>query len=605
MKFNDNLMHTVSSVPDAHQRTELRDGMRITWQIPITMNDGVVLRADLFQPMDLGAAPLIMSYGCYAKGQAFQEAYAPQWDAMVEEFPEILEGSTGQFQCWELTDPERWIPHGYAVLRVDSRGAGWSQGTQDLWSAREVQDYRDCIEWAGSQAWCDGNVGLLGISYYAANQWLVAATQPRHLKAIIPWEGASDCYRELYFHGGIRCSFLDSWLPRQIAMQYGQGERSRRHPVTGEPCGGPVTLSEEELASGRADKLREIKSHPLQDGHYDEVITNFSQVTVPFLSSANWGGQGLHLRGNVEAFVRSGSQDKYLEIHGLEHWTHFYTDYGLDLQKRFFDRYLKGDISAWAQQPRVQLQVRHIDRFEPRAEDQWPIARTIWTPWHLQGDSSGFSPNPAIENSTRSFDRNSDGVTFLSSPFGEETEITGPLSARLHISSTTSDADLFVVLRLFNPDGQEVAFRGAMDAYTPIAQGWLRASHRELDTAESKPYRPVHRHRRHLPLNAGEVVPLDIEIWPTSIVVPVGYRLGFTVRARDYEYAGPVNAQRNARHRYPSKGCGPFLHNNPEDRTNPSLNGVTTIHFGKLYPNSVLLPVIPAKQTARRAAQQV
>lgn len=585
---------------DAYQRTEIRDGMRITWQIPITMNDGVVLRADLFQPIDGKPVPTIMSYGCYAKGQAFQDAYGPQWDSMTEEFPEIKEGTTNNYQCWELTDPERWIPHGYAVLRVDSRGAGWSEGVQDLWSAREVKDYHDCIEWAGSQAWCNGNIGLLGISYYAANQWLVAATQPRHLKAIIPWEGASDCYRELYFHGGVRCTFLDSWLPRQVAMQYGQGERSRRHPVTGEPCGGPLTLSEDELASRRVDKRKEVKAHPLQDGFYDETITNFEKVTVPFLSSANWGGQGLHLRGNIEAFIKSNSQDKYLEVHGLEHWTHFYTNYGMDLQKRFFDRYLKGDVAAWEKQPRVQLQVRHVDRFEQRGENEWPLARTVWTPWHLDGDSGKFGAAPSVAEATRSFGRDDDGVTFMSEPFEAETEITGPLSARLHVSSSTSEADLFLVLRLFAPDGKEVTFRGAMDAYTPIAQGWIRASHRELDVAASTPYRPVLLHKRSLPLTPGEIVPLNIEIWPTSIVVPQGYRLGFTVRGRDYEYSGIADPERNKRHRYPSKGCGPFLHSDSDDRADPAFNGITTLHFGRLYSNTVLLPIIPA--TSSRAS---
>lgn len=582
---------------DAFHRTETRDGMHISWQIPIQMDDGVVLRADLFRPIDAAAAPVVMSYGCYAKGQAFQEAYKPQWDSMVEEFPEIESGSSNKYQCWELTDPERWVPHGYAVLRVDSRGAGWSPGTQDLWSAREIQDYCACIEWAGEQPWCDGNVGLLGISYYAANQWLAAAARPRHLKAIIPWEGASDCYRELYFHGGIRCTFLDSWLPRQVAMQYGQGERSRRHPVTGEPCGGDVTLSEDELATRRVDKRADVKAHPLLDNYYRPVITDFDKVDIAVLSSANWGGQGLHLRGNVEGFARSNSNDKYLEVHGLEHWTHFYTDYGLDLQKRFFDRYLKGDASGWADQPRVQLQIRHIDHFEQRSENEWPLARTRWTRWHLDAATQRFSSQSTDKAASLCFTRKDGGLAFISDPFNESTEITGPLSAQLSISSTTADADVFVVLTMLDPEGQEVAFRGAMDAYTPLAQGWLRASHREIDPILSTPERPVHLHERLQPLNPGEIVQLHVEIWPTCIVVPVGYRLALQVRGRDYEYAGPVDAKRNARHRYPSKGCGPFKHDDADDNANPDLNGVITIHTGAGHSSSVLLPIIPQRST--------
>ena len=579
--------------PDTHMRLEERDGMLVAWQVPIAMDDGVVLRADVFRPLGNTPVPVIMSYGCYAKGQAFQEAYEPQWRSMVEEFPELQAGSSNRYQCWELTDPEQWVPHGYAVVRVDSRGAGWSPGVQDLWSAREVSDYAACIEWAGTQPWSDGNVGLLGISYYAANQWLVAARQPRHLKAIIPWEGASDCYRELYHHGGIRCTFLDSWLPRQVAMQYGQGERSRRHPLTGQPCGGPVTLTEAELAASRVDKVADVRAHPFLDSYYEAVITDFDRVQVPVLSSANWGGQGLHLRGNIEGFVRSAAEHKYLEVHGLEHWTHFYTPYGLDLQKRFFDRFLKGRQEAWAHQPRVQLQVRHVDRFEQRGENEWPLARTQWTRWHLDAANRAFAPASPGAAASASFSREDDGVTFTSAPFEHETEITGPLSARLWISATTADADLFVVLRLLDPNGAEITFRGAMDAYTPIAQGWLRASHRALDPELSTPYRPVLQHRAPLPLVPGEVTAVDVEIWPTSIVVPPGHRLLVSVRGRDYEYTGPIDAQRNARHRYPSRGCGPFLHHDPQALENPVLRGITTLHTGPVTPSSLLLPLIP------------
>ncbi|MCK9508492.1 MAG: CocE/NonD family hydrolase [Pigmentiphaga sp.] len=579
-------------------RTEVKDGMRITWQIPITMRDGVVLRADLFQPVEGGRYPVIMSYGCYAKGQSFQEAYAPQWEAMTAEFPEIKDHSTGKYQCWELADPERFVPHGYAVLRVDSRGAGWSEGVQDLWSKTEVEDYHECIEWAGTQDWSNGRVGLLGISYYAANQWLAAATQPKHLKAIIPWEGASDCYRELYYHGGIRCTFLDAWLPKQLAMQYGQGERARRNPNTGESCAGP-TLPEAELANNYVDKRPLVKAHDLLDDYYDGVITDFSRVTVPLLSSANWGGQGLHLRGNLEGFMRSASEHKYLEIHGLEHWTHFYTDYGVGLQRRFFDRYLKEDASSWQDQPPVLLQIRHIDHFEERAEQAWPIPRTAWTPYYLDAASMGWSSKPAAEAHEKTYDVSGEGLTFLTAPFTEETEFTGPIAADLHLRSSSEDADLFLIVRLFDPQGKEITFRGAMDAHAPIAQGWLRASHRELDERLSTPWRPVHRHQIKLPLTPGVIEKLRVEIWPSSIVVPAGYRLGLTIQGRDYAFDGEMDPTRNARHRYPSKGCGPFLHNDPQDRQAPERMGEVTIHTGPAHPSFVLMPVIPGKANQR------
>src|SRR4051795_13384558 len=208
-------------------------------------------------------------------------------------------------------------------------------------------------------------------------------------------------------------------------------------------------------------------------------------------------GQGLHLRGNIEGFAQAASVNKWLEVHGLEHWTHFYTPYGVGLQKRFFDRFLRGQDNDWDQQPRVTLQVRHINsgkhgsiagEFVERGEDAWPLERTQWTRYYLHGHDHRMTLEKAGAPAWAEYDANGPGVTFASRIFDETTEITGPLAAKLFISSSTNDADIFLVLRVLDPIGLEVVFRGAMDAHTPIAQGWLRASHRRLDPKRSKPY---------------------------------------------------------------------------------------------------------------------
>jgi uncharacterized protein len=566
-------------------------GMRIAWNLAIPMSDGTTLRADLFLPATEGGYPTIASMGCYAKGLKFQDAYKGQWDRMVADFPEIKEGSSGKYQTWELADPEQFVPHGYAVLRIDSRGSGWSEGVHHVWSAQEVQDYAECIEWAAGQAWSSGDVGLLGISYYAANQWLAAAQQPPHLKAIVPWEGTSNHYRELYYHGGIRSGFLDAWLPRQLAMQYGYGDRGGTNPNTGEFVAGP-TLPEDELAKNRVDKVAEIQQQKLDDEYYRDVTVDWSRVTVPFLSSANWGGQGLHLRGNIEAFTQAASEHKYLEVHGLEHWTHFYTPYGVELQRRFLDHFLKGVDNGWDSQPPVTLQVRRIDGFVQRSENAWPIPRTRWTKLFLAASDEALSADPMTADASVAYDATGPGVTFLTAPMSAETEITGPLAAKLFISSATADADLFLVLRLFDPNGNEVVFRGAMDAHTPIAQGWLRASHRQIDPERTLPYRPYHTHQTIEPLVPAKVYEVDVEIWPTSIVVPTGYRLGLTVRGSDYEYDGPMD-DGDKTHRYPSRGVGPFVHNDPHDRPSDVFGGTVTVHTGAGRDSCLLLPIIP------------
>ena len=521
------------------QRSETRDLMQIDWNVPITMDDGLVLRADVFRPIAEGRYPVILSYGPYAKGLAFQDGYPSAWQRMAERHPDVTAGSSNLYQSWEVVDPEKWVPHNYACVRVDSRGCGCSPGYIDHFSPRETKDFYDCIEWAGVQPWSNGKVGLNGISYYAINQWHVASLQPPHLSAMCIWEGAADWYRDMTHHGGILCTFWENWYDMQVkTVQYGAGERGKRSRVHGELVCGPEFLSEADLAKNRSDFGAEIIAHPLDDDYHKARSPIWSKVKTPFLSAANWGGQGLHPRGNFEGFVRAAAKQKWLEAHGIEHWTHFYTDYGRNLQLRFFDYFLHGKKNGWDKQPPVRLQVRHIDRFVERTENEWPLKRTKWTRFYLDPAGVLSANKPSHKKSVVRFDAMGDGVTFLTAPLERETEITGPSAVKLYVSSSTGDADIFVVLRVFSPDMKEVVFQGAIDPHAPIGQGWLRASHRQLDKKISTSYRPYHTHSKKQPLRPGEVVTLDVEIWPTSIVVPKGYRIGLTVRGKDYVYPG-------------------------------------------------------------------
>ena len=193
------------------------------------------------------------------------------------------------------------------------------------------------------------------------------------------------------------------------------------------------------------------------------------------------------------------------------------------------------------------------------------------------------------------YDANGDGATFISAPLERETEITGPLAAKLRVSSSTSDADLFIVFRVFTPDLREVTFMGAIDPHTPVAQGWLRASHRQLDPKLSTEYRPYHAHDERQPLTPGEVVDLDVELWPTSIVVPAGHRIALSVRGRDYEWQKSTSA-RLSNFKNELRGCGPFLHDDPRDRPPGVFGGKVTLHVGPDRPAYVLVPIVPAKR---------
>ena len=578
-------------------RTETRDGMTIDWDVAVVMDDGLTLRADVYRPVAEGRYAAIVSYGPYGKGLAFQDGYKTAWEIMERRFPDTVRGTSNQYQNWEVADPEKWVPDGYVCVRVDSRGAGRSKGYLDHNGARENRDFYDCIEWTAAQPWSNSKVGLNGISYYAASQWRAAALQPPHLAAICVWEGWADYYRDGARHGGIACTFRKNWQEMQVVtVQHGRGERGPKSRVTGELVCGDVSLSDEELKRNRADMWANVQSRRLVDDYYRERTADLSKVTVPLLSAANWGGQGLHTRGNFEGYVGAASKQKWLEVHGDSHWAPFYTDYGVGLQKRFFDHFLKGQDNGWDQEPRVRLQVRHpgtagVERFVERREDEWPLARTQWTPYYLDLKARTLSTRAPKASGEIEYDGLGEGVTFTTPALEQPLEITGPSALKLYLSSSTSDADVFAVLRVFDSGGREVVFQGALDPHTPVAQGWLRASHRKLDPKRTLPYRPYHTHDEIQPLTPGAKVELDVEIWPTCIVVPAGYRVALTIRGKDYEFEGEAAVLSNMKN--PMKGCGPFVHDDPQDRPPEIFGGQVTLHAGDGKQPYVLLPVIP------------
>ncbi|MEP9378518.1 CocE/NonD family hydrolase [Aquabacter sp. CN5-332] len=581
---------------DLRETSEVRDGMQIDWDLPITMDDGVVVRADVYRPTKPGKYPVIITYGPYAKWLAFQDGYKTAWDIMVEEHPDVPAGSTNKYQSWETVDPEKWVPDGYAVVRVDSRGSGRSPGYVDHFSPRETKDFHDCIEWAAVQPWSNGKVGANGISYYAINQWQVAALAPPHLKAMCVWEGAGDWYRDKNHQGGIVCTFQANWYDMQsVSVQHGLGTNGPKSNINGDWVCGPDTLSDAELRKNRSDFGQMIFDHPLDDQYHRDRSAHWDKIKIPFLSAGNWGGNSLHLRGNVEGFVRAASEQKWLEMHGSRHWTLFYADYGVELQKRFFGHFLKGEDTGWDKQPKVQLNIRHPgEKFVIRHENEWPLARTQWTKLYLNfaRQSLDWTPPEGGVNEV-SFPASGDGLMFRTKPFAHDTEITGPSAAKLFLSSSTDDADVFLVLQVFDPEGHEVVFKGALDPHTPIAQGWLRASHRKLDKALSTEYRPYHTHDEKQPLTPGEAAELDVEIWPTCIVIPKGYTLALSVRSKDYVYTGGSGGRlSNMKNEF--TGCGPFLHNDPRDRT-PNITGAELTLRGGKGENYILVPIIPEK----------
>jgi hypothetical protein len=172
-------------------------------------------------------------------------------------------------------------------------------------------------------------------------------------------------------------------------------------------------------------------------------------------------------------------------------------------------------------------------------------------------------------------------------------EFAGPVGAKLFVESSTVDTDLFLVLRAFAPDGAEITYQGANDPHVPISQGWLRASHRALDPQRSRPFLPLHPHERVEPLKPGTIYEVDVEILPTSLILPAGFTLALDVQAHDYVHPLAVEqAKAHPNLRIPFTGSGPFLHADPNTRPDDVYAGTVTLHTGPEHASHLILPVV-------------
>ena len=565
----------------------IEDGaILIEKDVIVPLVDGHHVSCNVFRPNRTGRFPPIIAFTPYGKDSDVAVDFKRYWDFVLRDHPDVVQGeSSGKYLTWEVPDPERWVPAGYAIVVVDARGTGKSPGYYELMGALQTRDVYDVIEWAAVQPWSNRKVGMLGVSYLAIKQWQVAALQPPHLAAMIPWEGMFDHYRDFFRHGGIFSSFFMRLLwESQIAVnQNGNGASPYRDRFTGERSTG-AALDPQVLPGNLSNLFETGLQHRFDDAYFTTRTPRPERIKVPFLSAGNWGGLGLHLRGNVIAFEQAASGQKWLEMHTDTHFASMYLAEAVALQQRFFDHFLKGEQNGFEREPPVLLTIRDPRGFIRRKETEWPLARTNWVRYALDASTLALRPDDAAEAAMVDWPALGQGVTFRSAPFVEDSEFTGPLVAKLFVASSTTDMDLFLTLRIFDPQGVEVTFKGANDPQAPVSQGWLRVSQRRLDAARSKPYRPFHPHDGEDKLAPGTVYEADVEIWPTSIVFPKGYTMALTIGGRDFEREGATGMM---------KGSGIFMHDSAQDRSAPEFAGTSTLHTGGAHRSYLLLPKIP------------
>jgi len=566
-------------------------GMIFEHNVAIMMSDGVAISANIYRPEKPGRYPVLMSMGPYGKDSVFDSvpAYKPSWASMIAKYPDLCKKSSCRYLRFEEADPERWIPEGYVLIEADSRGTGGSPGMLDPFSPREIEDYASLITWAAHQSWSTGKVGLIGTSYQAINQWMVAARQPEGLAAIMPWDGAFDVYREIAFYGGILNPSWQFWWDHQVVTnQNGNGSSPLKDVITGQVTTGEP-LSAELLQQNRVAPVQAWMSHPYDGAFYHERTPDGSRIKVPLLCMANWEDW------STVGYTAAASKSKWLRIETGDHLTPFYSQESFELQKRFFDHFLKGVKNGWENEPAVAVQVRHPDSTPWRQESTWPLPQSQWTRYYLIAAEGKMGPeqsgSPATE---KSYEAMGDGLSFTTKPFAEDMEFTGPVNLKLWVKSSTKDMDVFAALHLIDPEGHEITFTGNTDPRVPVVQGFLRVARRDVDPTKSSDHYAYHTQIKTEPMTPGELYEVDVDFaWPTSIVVPKGYRLALSLQGKDWQYRPNASIVRSKDYDLPfSDNPGLFFAAHPN--RDPALYGGTnTVATGEGHASYLLLPLIP------------
>jgi uncharacterized protein len=534
--------------------------VKLEKDVRIPLRDGSYVVADIFRPDDAGQFPVIMSMGPYPKDIPFKD-----WSPADYARQEIQ----GEFMHWETPLPESWVPNGYVQIRCDQRGSGASPGKLEILGRQLQTDFYDAIEWAGIQPWSNGNVGTVGDSYFAAAQWLVAALNPPHLKAILVAQGFSDIYRDAVRHGGLLSArFLDFWYARRIQdYQYGAA-LNRSSPK----------LSAAELAANtvfpKDFRLLLRDDLPVTDPFWAERIPDLSKIKAAVFAYANNGGLGLHLNGTIDGFNRSVNA-AYRQLYtGIGQDPDFmYRASDVARQKRFFDRFLKGAASE-VPEPTVEVTVRTAGGAVKRTGNSYPLASTVPRTVYLDAvDRALIGAVPATASSasyTADYSATSAPVRFETAALPEDLEIVGPALLRLYVSSSVTDADLFVAVREIRPDGTEVTVQGAQDPALPVSMGWLRVSRRNTDTSRATPYRTWHTFDRKEPMVPGTLYAVDVNIWPIAWRFAKGNRLAVEIGGS--EPKGMVT--------FAHPATGPFVSGGVSMPNGVAPAGIVSVHTG-------------------------
>lgn len=515
--------------------------------VAVRLRDGVTLRLNLFRPANApGRIPVLLSAHPYGKDEVptvkrGRWSLNFQFRIMNQSLPLRISDQTS----WEAPDPVWWAQRGYAVINLDTRGGGHSDGRGDLFSDQEADDIAQVIAWAAEQSWSNGRVGMLGVSYLAMSQYKVAALNPPALKAICPWEGFTDAYRDFFTPGGV----VEDGFARLWPFMTGRVARCN------------VDLGKERMA------------HPLRDDWWATLTPDLAKIRVPILECTSFSDANLHSVGSMRAFEQVGSAQRHAYAHRGPKWATFYSDDARRHQLAFFDRHLRKVDAPDLPPMRLEIRDRRDHVVAVRDEHEWPLARTDWRHLHLGPDGTLTAEAPEPGQVTFGLTR---GAAAFEYRFTDDTELSGPMTLRLRVSvHGVDDPRLFVGVEKWS-HGVPVPFEGSYGyGRDHVAQGRLRLALRGLDPVLSTPHRPVHAFDAPEPVGDGEEMAVAIGLSPSATLFRAGESLRLMVAGR---YLHPRN---------PLFGHFPTHYR-------ASTGGTATIAWRPERPATLEIPVIPA-----------
>lgn len=471
----------------------------------IPMRDGCILRADIYRPNDDEKVPAILCSSIFGKNGSYANY---DFCAKMSGHPNRMDvplGTTSELNMFEAADPAFWVNNHYALVNLDIRGVGMSQGRAHYFDTQDAEDNYDTIEWLAAQDWCNGAVTMQGNSWLGITQWYTAAARPPHLVCIAPWEGHANMYVDEYMRGGI-----PRYVVQRDVMCFGNYEM-------------------EDLRAG-------MMAYPLYNNYWKEKAADFKKIECPAYVVASYGSQ-VHVRGTFEGFRKISSKEKWLRVHNTNEWPDQYRPENTADLLKFYDHYCKGIANGWENTPRVRISVLDPGGTDTvgRSEESFPLARQQLRKLYLHPEEGILSDGPAQREQTVAYISDDGKSTLrLRYTFDKETEITGYMKLKVCLAALDNiDADVYAKIGKLGTDG-EYRFNDAVQIRYTGPNTMLRASLRELDTDKSTPCEPFHTFDHPQLLTRGEPVELELGFWPTSLRFHAGESLELAIAGFDY-----------------------------------------------------------------------